>query len=73
MPCIVQFRGQPYLVPRDAGLFNAFPDFGFVAVCECGVDMAIANLQGVFNGGSNLIGRTLPGTQADCGDFVASI
>ena len=64
------------LLPLNAellhGLLDALPNLGLVFVDVGAVDVAVADLQGVLDGGRYLAGLRLPGAEAQDGEVVAA-
>lgn len=73
VPDVVQLGGQPYFTARNPGVPNALPDFCFVPIGEGSIDVAVADLKGVFDSFGNDIRGTLPGSETDGWDLVAGI
>lgn len=55
MPRIVEFGGDPDLFAGDAGVDDALPDFVFVAVGECGIDVAVSGFEGGGDGEADFL------------------
>lgn len=73
MPRVVELGSDPDLGAGDARVADGGADFGFVAVGEGGVDVAVAILEGEEDGVVDLVGGGLPGAEADGGDFGAGV
>lgn len=73
VPGVVKLSGKPDLFAGNAGVANTSTNFGFVAVSQGCVNVAVTLQQGVLDGLANLIGLGLPGSQTDGGDLVTGV
>ena len=73
MPGIVELGSDPDLAPGDAGVFDSLPNLLFVAIGQCGINVAISGLQRNFDNVCDFIGLTLPCSQTDGWNLIAGI
>ncbi len=73
MPSIVKFRGQPYLVSWNAGVFDALPNLGLIAIRQSGVDVTVSFLKCDFDGIADFVRLALPCPEANGWDFGTSV
>ncbi len=76
MEAIPEFAGHKDLLAWDVellhGLLQALADLGLVAVDEGAVDVAVAGLQRVLDGPSDLTGLRFPGAQTQDGEIMSA-
>ena len=74
MEAIPEFAGHKDLLARNVellhGLLQTLADLGLVAVDVGAVDVAVAGLQRVLHGTSDLTGLRLPGAQTQDGEIM---
>lgn len=73
VPGIVKLGGQKDFTSWHARLPDALSYFGFIAICERSVDVAVAFLEGNLDGIGYLMGLALPCSQPNCGDCSACV
>ena len=73
VPRVIELGGNPDLRARDPGVADGGADFGFVAVGEGRVDVAVAGFEGGEDGVVDFVGGGLPGAEADNGDLGARV
>ena len=73
MPGIVELGSDPDLAARDAGVLDSLADLFFIAIGQCGIDVAISCLQRNLDNMRDFIGLALPCSQTDGWNLIASI
>ena len=63
VPGVVQLGRDPYLIPRDARIFDALADLVLIAIRQCGINVAIACIKRCFDCYTDLIRWRLPCAQ----------
>jgi hypothetical protein len=73
VPGVVKLGGEPDLFAGHARVANTSTNFGFVAVGQSCVNVAVTLQQGVLYSLTDLIGLGLPSSQTNSGDLVTGV
>lgn len=73
MPGIIELGSDPDLAPRDAGVLDSLADLFFIAVGQCGINVAIPGLQRNFDSMRYLVRSALPCSKTDGWNLIAGV
>lgn len=73
MPWVVQFSGQPDLLPRNARVLDSKSDLSLIAVSKSSIDVTVSFSEGNLNCLLDLVRLGLPCTKAQSWNLSSGV